>query len=83
MNKEITTGLGMPPIKQEGMGISYENPTLSWHALRKEFDAYFKMKYPFLPWYLRWLVSKDLLRRILLSGWNQALFTNARKEKDK
>ena len=79
----MNTGFGQAQIKPEGMCFSPDDSSIRpWDGLKKEFEAYFKTKYPFFPWYLRWFVSKDLLRRILLSGWSQALFTNARKKKE-
>jgi len=75
---DITTGLGLPPIKQEGMFSSFDDPEIPpWPGCGKEFAEYFKNKY-MGRWYLKPFIH--ILRKIVVDAWDNALLANAKRE---
>lgn len=69
-------GFGLAQVKEQGMTFCLEDPSIKpWDGCGKEFEDYFKTKYP--------LVSKipligGFFKKTIRESWDDALLTNAR-----
>ena len=65
--------IGGPPLKEEGMCMSYEHPGVNWCGHDKALSDYFNERYG--SFYYR--PFRFILKRVVSDAWNQALYKSA------